>query len=248
MRLRLWVVGGVLLLFAGQGFGANPQAAEKPKEIFNGKDLTGWDGNPKLWSVEDGAIVGQTTADAPLQKNTFLIWRGDELRDFLLHLQYQVHNVNSGVQYRSHVVDPARWIVGGYQADIDSGKEHTGILYEELGRGILTNRGEKVKIAADGKRTAEKFADAAELQKSVHENDWNDYVIEARGPRLRQWINGKLMSETVDEERGKSAEKGVLALQLHVGGPMTVKYRKLDLETLNAGSPDYEPKPADGKE
>src|SRR5262245_26710620 len=128
MRLRLWAIGFMLLLSAGQGFTAEPQAKEKPRELFNGKDLTGWDGNPKLWSVEDGAIVGRTTAEAPLEKNTFLIWRDGELGDFLLKLQYQVQNVNSGVQYRSHVVDPARWIVGGYQADIDSGERYTGIL------------------------------------------------------------------------------------------------------------------------
>ena len=236
MTIRFCLVGALLLVAIGDA------RAAKPQVLFNGKDLTGWDGNPKIWSVEDGAIVGRTTADAPLEKNTFLIWRGGELRDFRLHLQYRVQGVNSGVQYRSHVVDPAKWIVGGYQADIDSGPEHTGILYEELGRGILTERGQKVMIAADGTRTAEKFADAAELQKSVHDNDWNDYVIEARGKRLRHWINGKLMSETVDAERGKRAEKGILALQIHVGGPMTVRFRELELETLNADSPDYKPK------
>ena len=211
------------------------------RKLFNGKDLTGWDGNPKIWSVEDGEIVGRTTADAPLEKNTFLIWQGGELGDFRLRLQYRVQNGNSGVQYRSHV---------GRSGEVDrrrlSGRHrfarHTGILYEELGRGILAERGQKVTIAADGKRTAEKFADAAELQKSIHANDWNDYVIEARGERLRHWINGKLMSETVDAEREKRAEKGILALQVHVGPPMTVRFRKIELETLNADSPDYVPK------
>jgi hypothetical protein len=149
----------------------------------------------------EGAIVGRTTAEAPIAKNTFLIWRGGELRDFRLQLQYRIQGGNSGVQYRSRVVDPAKWIVGGYQADIDSGTTYTGILYEELGRGILALRGQRVRIAVDGTRTAETFVDAAELQKSVRENDWNDYVIEARGERLRHWINNKRMSETVDARR-----------------------------------------------
>jgi hypothetical protein len=242
MKTRLCFTCALLLVVAGDA------VAAEPKPLFNGKDLTGWDGNPKLWSVEDGAIVGRTTADAPLEKNTFLIWRDGELRDFLLRIQYQVKDGNSGVQYRSHIVDPATWRVGGYQADIVAGPTYTGLLYEELGRGILAERGQKVKIAADGKRTAETFADKAELQKSIHDNNWNDYVIEARGERLRQWINGKLMSEVVDAEREKRAEKGILALQLHVGGPMTVRFRKIELTTLDANSPDYVPRAEGGKE
>jgi 3-keto-disaccharide hydrolase len=243
MRLQLLVLGVVTLLCTGSTFAAEPRAAERPRELFNGKDLSGWDGNPKLWSVEDGAIVGRTTADAPIDKNTFLIWRDGEPSDFLLKLQYQVKDGNSGVQYRSHVVDPAKWSVGGYQADIVAAPTYTGLLYEEQGRGILAERGQKVTIAADGKRTKETFADKAELQKSIHDDDWNEYVIEARGERLRQWINGKLMSELTDAERGKRAKKGILALQLHVGGPMTVRFRKIELQPLKADSPDYVPKP-----
>src|SRR5262245_21290008 len=190
MVTRVGVVCALLLFVIGEAVGAEPQAAVKPRELFNGKDLTGWDGNPKLWSVEDGAIVGRTTADAPIDKNTFLIWRDGEPGDFLLKLQYQVKDGNSGVQYRSHVIDPAKWIVGGYQADIVAAPTYTGLLYEEQGRGIMADRGEKMTITADGKRTKEKFADKAELQKSIHDNNWNEYFIEARGVRLRQWING----------------------------------------------------------
>jgi 3-keto-disaccharide hydrolase len=241
MKTRLGLVCAFLLVAAGGVVAAQPQTAEKPKALFNGKDLTGWDGNPKLWSVENGEIVGRTTADAPLEKNTFLIWKDGELRDFLLRIQFNVKDGNSGVQYRSHVVDPAAWRVGGYQADIVDAPTYTGLLYEELGRGILAERGQRVKIAADGKRTSETIADKAELQKSIRDDDWNEYVIEARGERLRQWINGKLMSEVVDAEREKRAEKGILALQLHVGGPMTVRFRRIELQTLKADSPDYVP-------
>jgi hypothetical protein len=212
-------------------------AAAEPVEIFNGQDLTGWDGDKTIWSVEDGAIVGHTTAEAPLKNNTFLIWRGGNVSDFRLRLEYRIEGGNSGVQYRSRVVDRARWIVGGYQADIDSANRYTGILYDERGsRQIVAERGERVTIGPDGKKTAERFGDAAELQKKIRDRDWNEYVIEARGPHLRHTINGQLMSETTDHEEGKQTGSGVLALQVHQGPPMVVKFRNLRLEVLDGAA------------
>jgi hypothetical protein len=210
--------------------------AAEPQEIFNGKDLSGWDGDKTIWSVEDGAIVGRTTAEAPIKNNTFLIWRGGKVGDFRLQLEYRIDGKggNSGVQYRSKVADPEKWIVGGYQADIDEQPRYTGILYDERGRGILAERGERITIGADGKRSVERFADAAELQKKVHKNNWNEYVIEARGPHLRHTINGELMSETTDNQEGKRAETGVLALQVHQGPPMVVRFRNIRLEALDS--------------
>jgi hypothetical protein len=210
-------------------------ASGKEKELFNGKDLTGWEGNSSLWSVEDGAIVGRTKSEAPIKNNTFLVWKDGKLSDFKLTLQYRIEGGNSGVQYRSKVTDPAKWIVGGYQADIDSETKFTGILYEERGRGILAERGQRVTIDREGKAEKKTFADAAALQKSIKTDDWNDYVIEVRGPRMKHTINGKLMSQTVDRDRQHRATSGVLALQLHAGPPMTVKFRKIRLE-------EFEPK------
>ena len=119
--------------------------------IFNGKDLTGWDGNPKLWSVKDGAITGQTTAENPAKDNTFLIWTNGTVADFELRCSFKLTPgddkgfANSGIQYRSKVLDPANWVVGGYQADMEAGPTYTGILYEErMTRGIMAARGEKV--------------------------------------------------------------------------------------------------------
>jgi Domain of Unknown Function (DUF1080) len=224
----IWLACFSLLLMTPMAW-----AEEKFQSLFNGKDLSEWDGDPAIWSVEDGAIVGRLTAEKPLDHNTFLIWKGGELRDFRLRLEYQIEGGNSGVQYRSRVLDPAKWIVGGYQADIVDGPEYTGILYDERGtRGILAKRGERVKIAADGQREATSFADAAELQKSIDTDDWNQYVITARGPRLRHEINGKLMCEAIDRERGRRAESGVLALQVHQGPPMVVRFRNIRLEKL----------------
>jgi hypothetical protein len=213
------------------------QAAKEPQSIFNEKDLSGWEGNPKIWFVEDGAIIGRTTADDPIKNNTFLIWKGGEVGDFRLSVEYRIEGGNSGVQYRSKVVDPEKWIVGGYQADIDSKPVYTGILYDERGRGILANRGERVTIGRDGKPMATRFADADELQKIVKSDGWNEYVIEARGRHLRHTINGKLMSETTDNDTEKSVASGILALQVHQGPPMTVRFRNFRLEKLDAETP-----------
>jgi hypothetical protein len=209
--------------------------AAEPQEIFNGKDLAGWEGNKTIWSVENGIIVGRTTARGQIDHNTFLIWRGGEVGDFRLQLEYRIEGEggNSGVQYRSKVADPEKWIVGGYQADIDERPRYTGILYDERGRGILAERGERATIRPDGKKSTERFADAAELQEKVRSDGWNEYVIEARGPNLRHTINGELMSETIDNEEGKRAESGVLALQVHQGPPMVVRFRNIRLETLD---------------
>ena len=103
--------------------------------LFNGKDLTGWMGDLDIWSVQDGAITGQTTADKPLQANTFLIWQGGSIGDFELELDYRIVAGNSGIQYRSQVIDADNWSVGGYQADIEAGDNYSGILYDERGRG-----------------------------------------------------------------------------------------------------------------
>jgi hypothetical protein len=206
--------------------------ADDPQSLFNGKDLSGWEGDPAIWSVEDGAIVGRLTDDKPLESNTFLIWQGGNVANFRLRLQYKIEGGNSGIQYRSRVLDAQQFIVAGYQADIDAADRYTGILYDEQGRGILAERGQRVKIGPGGHRDATSFADAAELQKSINANDWNDYIVVARGPRLRHKINGKLMSETLDRERGKRAEYGVLALQVHRGPPMTVWFKNIRLEKL----------------
>lgn len=203
------------------------------ESIHNGRDLEGWDGDPSIWSVEDGAITGITTAENPLKNNTFLIFEGKPLSNFRLELQYRIYDGNSGIQYRSKVFDAKKWIVGGYQADIEAGTTYTGILYEEKGRGILALRGERSTIAADGKTEKETVADTAELQKHIRQEDWNDYVIEVRGSSLKHTINGHLMSETIDDETGKRATEGVLALQAHVGPPMKIQFRNIRLKRLD---------------
>jgi type 1 glutamine amidotransferase len=199
--------------------------------IFNGTSLDGWEGKPEFWRVEDGVIVGETTPEKPTKGNTFLIWRQGLVDDFELVLQYRLTGGNSGIQYRSK--DHGDFVVGGYQGDFESGPKYSGILYEEKGRGILTLRGERTTIKPDGtKEKREPIGDAAALQAAIKLGEWNEFRIVARGPTLQHFINGQLMSETIDEQADKRSMEGVLALQLHAGPPMKAEFKDIRLKRL----------------
>ena len=131
----------------------NPDSSQEWVSLFNGKDLTGWDGDKRLWSVRDGAIRGQTTITKPALHNTFLIWRDGKLKDFELKLKFRIQNGNSGVQYRSK--EFREWRVSGYQAEVCNGGG-VGFLYHERGRGGLVNVGDFVEINAGEEGKAEK--------------------------------------------------------------------------------------------
>ncbi|MCI0359739.1 MAG: DUF1080 domain-containing protein [Planctomycetaceae bacterium] len=205
--------------------------ADEYQALFDGKSLTGWEGNPKFWSVKDGAITGQTTADNPTPRNTFLIWRGGEVKDFELNLKFKIVGGNSGIQYRS--VDKGSYVVNGYQADIAPGETYIGILYEEGGRGILAQRGDKVEIAADGaKKVTGKTGDSKEIAAAVKKEDWNDYVVIAKGNLLTQKINGLTTVEVIDNDSKNAKRSGILALQLHAGEPMTVQFKDIMYKEL----------------
>jgi len=190
-----------------------PAAKDKlPKgfsRLFDGKTLAGWKGRPTLWKVEDGAIVGTTSAAYKLKHNDFL-YTEKEYGDFELRLKFRLKNHNSGVQIRSRVHDDFR--VTGYQADMAE-RRYTGILYEEGGRGILADVKPK------------------EVAKHVKKGDWNDYRIVFQGPRLQFWINGH---QTIDytEKKDSAPKKGVIAFQLHGGPPMTVSFKNVIIKEL----------------
>ena len=224
------------------------------KSIFNGKDLTGWEGNPKLWSVKDGTITGITPPSekdpkrGAITHNTFLVNKDLTVKDFELRFSYRIVNGNSGVQYRSKVQSQGEWgpIVAGYQADFEAGKTYSGILYEEKGRGILAQRGQKTTVKAekevegkDGKkqRRAEvavtgSVGKSEDIQAAIKNEDWNDYVIIAKGNHLQHFINGKQTVDVTDEGGDKAAKEGILALQIHVGPPMTVQFKNLRIKEL----------------
>jgi len=135
------------------------------------------------------------------------------------------------VQYRSK--DMGDHVVAGYQADIVAGEpdKYSGILYEEKGRGILAERGEAVVITANEK-AKEKFADSSDVAKAIKKNDWNEYTIIARGNHLVQEINGVKTVDVTDNDESKAAKEGILALQIHVGPPMTVQFKDIRLKVL----------------
>ncbi len=229
------------LLFSFLSIFISPLLAEE-KSIFNGKDLAGWSGAMEFWSVRDGAITGETTAEKRTAQNTFLLLDGIEVADFELRFSYRIMDAqgaskgfgNSGVQYRSKLIDAAAFIVAGYQADFECGETYSGILYEERGRGILAQRGQKVTIqngpVPEKPSIIEtgKTGDSAVIQAAIKPADWNEYRIVAKGGHLQHFINGKLTVEVTDES-SMAAKSGILALQLHAGEPMTVQFKDLFL-------------------
>ncbi len=202
------------------------------KPIFDGKTLAGWDGDPKFWSVEEGAITGQTTAENPAKHNTFLIWRGGKPADFELKAEFRMPNpgfANSGIQIRSWE-GPGKWQVSGYQADMDGDDQYTGICYGENFRGILAQRGQKVVVGSDHRpRVVEQFGDSDEIAKVIKKRDWNEYHIIAKGNRIIEKINGRVTCDVTDED-AQARKDGIIALQIHQGQPMKVQFRNLRLK------------------
>lgn len=206
------------------------------QSLFDGETLEGWDGDPKFWRVEDGAITGQTTAENPTRGNTFLVYRGEEVSDFELQLKFRIVGGNSGIQYRSREVE--KWVMSGYQADIDSTNRFSGILYEEKARGILAVRGQKLTIGSDGgKQVTGKTSDDETILSSIKQDDWNDYTIKAVGNHLVQSINGHVTVDVTDEQAAKRAMSGLLALQLHAGPPMLVQFKEIRIKHLSEHTP-----------
>jgi type 1 glutamine amidotransferase len=232
---------GFLCLFALTvtiGLPSFSQAADEDgwQTIFDGKTLEDWDGNPKFWSVQDGAITGKTTKDNPAPHNTFIIWKGGEPGNFELKCDYKIIGHNSGIQYRSFVVDKDEWVVGGYQADMEAGDRYSGILYGEKFRGILADRGLKTEIGDNHKpKVLERFGDSAEIQKKIKKEDWNSYHIIADGFHFTHYINGVKTSECIDSDKEQRREKGIIALQLHQGPPMTVQFKNIRIRPIEKG-------------
>lgn len=226
---RSIVLTGLFLLMANVFLA---EAEEGFVDIFDGKTLKTWDGNPAHWSVKDGAITGESTKENPAKGNTFCIWRGGELVDFELRLEFRIGNAgNSGIQYRSK--DYKNWVIGGYQADFDAGNGWTGTLYEERGRGVLAKRGNKVIIDESGKKNgAGKTTDEKTILKSIKKGEWNDYTIIAQGNHLIQKINDHVTIDVTDNQESKRVMNGLLALQLHAGPPMKVQFKNLRIKTL----------------
>lgn len=201
--------------------------------IFDGT-LKDWEGDPVYWKAENGTLIGEVRPDTLLKQNSFIIWRGGELGDFELKLEYRVSpEGNSGINYRSIEVPGVQWAMEGYQADIDGKDQWSGQNYEERGRKFLAYRGQSVVLKpAAPPEIVKELGDRAELQKCVVKGGWNQVHIIAKGNLLQHFTNGVHMAEVRDEDPEKRRATGLLGVQVHVGPPMKIEYRNIRVKRL----------------
>ena len=227
--LLLTLLSTVALFGAEEGF----------KSLFNGKDLTGWEGTPELWSVEDGAIKGETTNEKKAKGNTFLVWRDGKTADFHLKCKFKLlGGNNSGVQYRS--TETAKFVMTGYQCDLNYGAENMCKLYHEKNpRGRVCMAGEVVvyEASADGKKGAGKKVtgptpEAEKLKTATKKDDWNEVEIIAKGNHVIHKINGVVAIDFTDNDEKNRCMEGLLALQIHAGAPMTIYFKDIEFKEL----------------
>jgi hypothetical protein len=205
--------------------------------LFNGHDLAGWEGLADYWSVRDGAISGHQAKET--SKQTFLILSALTVRDFELHFRYRFASPegNSGIQFRSTVLDAHTYRVGGYQADFDAERQYDGTIYDEAGvagdRGTMSNRGERTTWDSENRRHVEPLGQGtADLLAFIKVGDWNDAILVARGNHITYGINRHIMTDLVDGSPA-ALQAGRLALQLHQGFTMDIRFKDLKIKLLN---------------
>lgn len=224
----------------------------KFEPIFNGENLEDWEGDMSYWNVKNDVLIGEVTKDNPLKNNTFLIYKKLELQDFELKLEFMIENAgNSGINYRSEIVDSIPYALRGYQADIDGKNKYTGQNYEERKRTTLAYRGEQVIIhsqtSEDGntilreniknnawqsRTVSSSLGNSDSLRSKINIENWNTCLIQVKGNSFKHYVNGILMSEVEDLDSINYSGKGWLGLQLHVGPPMKVHYKNIYLKNL----------------
>jgi hypothetical protein len=235
---------------AGARPAVQPNAPEEPKDmvrLFKADSLEGWDGDPRLWRVENGVVIGQTTPEKQTKGNTFLVWKGGEVADFELRFSFRIKGGNSGCQYRSTlmpVTDPNaenKWRVKGYQAEVANQAGKVGFIYHEGGPGkargyeskgnYLNEVGDKVTVDKTGRsQITGALGDKAAIAAAYKPGDWNDYIIIAKGNHIRQYINGVQTADLTDDDEKNRMMKGILALQIHAGPPMMVEFKDVRLK------------------
>jgi hypothetical protein len=231
-------------------------------QIFDGKTLTGWDGDTDVWHVEDGAIVGVSSPDHP-SGTTNIIWRGDEPANFELKMEMKLEGdgANGGIQYRSYHVDPmfrplpadltpeqrarrqqeqdlakkrAQWNVGGYQADFDFANKYTGQLYEQSSpRGIIAWRSQVVATEPGKKPTLlATLGSSDDLKSVIKPGEWNQVEIIADGNTLTHIVNGRVMAVLVDTDPNFARAKGLIAVEIEGPGNVKISHRNIWLKKL----------------
>jgi hypothetical protein len=223
------------------------QTADGFVQIFDGKTLNGWEGDPNYWRVENGNLVGEITPTTLLKTNSFIIWKEGKPADFELKLEFKITSAgNSGINYRSTRLSDVPYALRGYQADIDGARQYTGQNYEERARTTLAYRGEKVIVqpfnSSDSvsrylknnawlQRTVTgTLANSDSLKTQINFEDWNTCHLVIKGNRLQHFINGILMSDVTDNDSVNGKSEGLLGVQVHVGPPMKVEYRNIMLK------------------
>lgn len=221
-------------------------------QIFDGKTLDDWKGDPTYWRVENGNLVGEVTPSTLLKSNTFIVWQGGQPEDFELKLEFRIaESGNSGINYRSEPLADIPYALRGYQADIDGKNKYTGQNYEEKKRATLAYRGEKVIITSQenpnepgslranvkkncwqSRQVVSSLGDSDVLKTKIKSEAWNEAHLIIQGNRLQHYINGILMSDVTDKDTVNSKSSGLLGVQVHVGPPMKVEYRNIRLKNL----------------
>ncbi|HXE53191.1 MAG TPA: DUF1080 domain-containing protein [Tepidisphaeraceae bacterium] len=246
MNRRALVKGIVAAGLAAMLIGADRPAASRLQSgqpdsegfvsLFDGQTLDGWEGLPGFWSVQDGAITGSENKQHAAPQ-TFLVCKR-QFGNFELHFKYKfgTPDGNSGVQFRSKMLIPKNFRVGGYQADMDGKRGYDGTIYDEAGvaggRNTMSNRGEKTVWTAENKRETQPLPESnQELKNFIKHNDWNDVVLVADGPHITYTINGHLMTDLTDNSP-KALHTGLLALQLHQGFVMTIQFKDIKIKEL----------------
>lgn len=240
--IRLAVVVSLACLMGADAPATAPAEAPGMQSLFNGKDLTGWDGDPRLWSVKDGVIHGETTVENAAKGNTFILWKDGTTGDFELRLSFRCNATNnSGIQYRSkHITDGNvnnKWVVRGYQHELRNELKFpntSSFIYDEGGsRGRICLVGEEATWEEDGKHVKKSnLIDQAGFEKLFKLDDWNDVIIIGKGPHIQHYLNGVLVLDFTDNHPKLALKEGILALQLHAGKPMWVEFKNIRIRKL----------------
>jgi hypothetical protein len=253
-KLSFWQIG-LLIFTISIGCKVSNSSQENEKgfvNIFDGKTLNGWEGDPTYWRVEDGSLVGEITPQTLLKTNSFIMWKGGEPANFELKGEFNItEKGNSGINYRSEKLSDVPYALKGYQADIDGANRYTGQNYEERGRTTLAYRGQITTInPQSGNWTPEEvrakvknnawsdlkvtgsLGSSDSLKTQIKNQDWNSFHLIIKGNRLQHYINDILMSDVTDNDVINGKSKGIIGVQVHVGPPMKVQYRNLRLKKL----------------
>ena len=198
------------------------------KPMFDGKSLKGWKGGGGFWQAKDGILQAQSSLDKVCKQQCHLIWTGGQPGDFEMRCEFKLSpEANSGIQFRTR---DQEFGDSGYQADMNGGGNYVGYLYHPK-QHLVGERGAKVALAADGKKSIERFADAKELgDKVFKKDDWNECALIAKGQTTTLFVNGMKTCELTDDRSDMMPKSGFITLQMHPGPPMKIQFRNLRIK------------------